>query len=174
MQTKQLEQHQAAKASRARYDKSHPQPDPTAPLNRSSDPIAKYHQMVHDVTSWPLESEKEVNGALRYFEKTWVPAAEQHLSHGHFSDALYMSSALLSQFPDFVERAERQILLSSLARDRRVRRIVRGMMKIGREALRNADSPFLDKVAHSFMREVRNQPFYEEYRAWTLIEDNKF
>ena len=159
--------------AKKQYDIEHPQPNPTATIQRNADPVAKYHSMVNQVTSWPLESEREVQGAFRYFEKTWLPAAEHHLSAGNYSDAVYMSSAFFSQFPDFVERNECQEMLSALARDRRVRKLVRGMMRIGREALHSADNPYLNKIAHSFMNEVRNQPFYNEYCVYTMLEDEK-
>lgn len=173
MTTKRIEGSVAKQASKVTYDKEHPQPNPAAHMSKGVDPVAKYHKMVYEVTSWPLESEKEVKGAFRYFEKTWIPVAEQYLSAGNYSDAVYMSSAFFTQFPDFVERSECQELLSAMARDRRVRKLVRGMMQIGREALHSADNSYLNKIAHSFMKEVRNQPFYDEYRIWTMLEDKK-
>ncbi len=154
------------------YDRKHPQPDPLKPLPKNVDPVLRYHSMIQDVTSWSLENKKDVDGAFRYFENTWMPTAERYLLAGNYSDAMYMSTALLSQFPDFVGRPECQELLSSFARDRRVRRIVRGMMRVGREALRAAGNPYLNRIAQSFMAEVRNQPFYEEYRIRTMLEDN--
>lgn len=157
--------------AKGEYDRRHPQPDPLKPLLKHADPVSRYHSMVRDVTSWPLENKKDVDGAFRYFENTWVPTAERYLLAGNYSDAMYMSTALLSQFPDFVGRSECQELLSSLARDRRVRRIVRGMMRVGREALHAAANPYLNRIAQSFMGEVRNQPFYQEYRIRTMLED---
>ncbi len=169
MPTKQeaLVKHEA----KIQYDRKHPLPDPLKPLPKNVDPVLRYHSMVQDVTSWPLESKKDVDGAFRYFENTWVPTAERHLLAGNYSDAMYMSTALLSQLPGFIGRPECQELLSSLARDRRVRRIVRGMMRVGRKALRAAGNPYLNRIALSFMAEVRNQPFYEEYRIRTMLED---
>ena len=64
-------------------------------------------------------------------------------------------------------------MLSALARDMKDRRLVRGMMRIGREALYAANSNYLNEVAHSLMHNVRNQPFYQEYRVYTMLEDRK-
>lgn len=173
MLNKKHEEFLAKREAKQQYEKTHPQPNPTAKLYKNEGLVEAYHSMVYDVTSWPLVEKKDVDGAFRYFEKTWLPAAEHHLSAGNYSDAVYMSSAFFSQFPDFVERNECQEMLSALARDRRVRKLVRGMMRIGREALYSADNPYLNKIAHSFMNEVRNQPFYNEYRVYTMLEDEK-
>lgn len=173
MPNKKIEESIARREAKKQYEKEHPQPNPAARIPRNEDPVEIYHTMVHDVTSWPLADKRDVNGAFRYFEKTWIPVAEQYLSAGNYSDAVYMSSAFFTQFPDFVERSECQELLSAMARDRRVRKLVRGMMQIGREALHSADNSYLNRIAHSFMKEVRNQPFYDEYRIWTMLEDKK-
>lgn len=63
-------------------------PNPTATIQKGTDTIVKYHSMVNQVTNWPLESEKEVQDAFRYFAKTWIPAAGQHLSTENYSDAV--------------------------------------------------------------------------------------
>lgn len=173
MISKKYEEHIAKREAQKQYDMEHPQPNPSARIPRNEDPVEFYHSMVHDVTSWPLDAKKDVDGAFRYFEKKWVPAAARHLSAGNYSDVVYMSSAFFSQFPEFVERSECQEMLSALARDKKVRRLVRGMMHIGREALHAADNSYLNEVAHSFMRNVRNQPFYREYRVYSMIEDEK-
>lgn len=151
----------------------HPQPNPLARIPKNEDSVELYHGMVHDVTIWPLEEKKDVDGAFRYFEKTWIQAAEQHLSVGNYSDAVFMSSAFFSQFPEFIEKSECQKMLSALARDMKDRRLVRGMMRIGCEALYAANSNYLNEVAHSLMHNVRNQPFYQEYRVYTMLEDRK-
>ena len=171
MPSKRQEEMLTRRNAKQQYEREHPQPNPMTTIQRNADPLAKYHTMVNQVTKWPLEEKKDVDGAFRYFEKTWMPAAEMHLTKGNYSDVIYMSSAFLTQFPDFVERSECQEMLSALARDKKVRKLVRGMMKIGREALSAADNQYLNKIAHSFMSEVRNQPFYKEYRLYTLIED---
>lgn len=173
MLNKRQEEVLAKRKAKKKYEKEHPQPNPKATIQRNADPLAKYHKMVNQVTNWSLEEKKDVDGAFRYFEKTWIPAAESHLSNGDYSDVIYMSSAFLTQFPEFVERSECQQMLSALARDKKVRKLVRGMMSIGRQALSAADNPYLDKIAHLFMNEVRMQPFYNEYRIYTSLEDEE-
>lgn len=67
--------------------------NPSARIPSNENPVEIYHSMVQDVASWPLADKKDVDGVFRYFEKTWMSAAERYLIAGHYSDAAYMSSA---------------------------------------------------------------------------------